>query len=103
MKKELITALILVAIIGPVQSQVNKCTGLDGKVTFQDGLCSNKGVTIEVRPASGYTPVTAAPPTLGAQAPPKKQTEADRLNALTAASQRERRKADLGSVDVVRK
>ena len=86
MKKELLAALLLAAIIGPVQAQVNKCTGPDGKVTFQDGPCSNKGGAIQVRPASGNTPATAAP---------QKQTEADRLNALTAASQRERRKADL--------
>lgn len=95
MKKEFLVALLLAALIGLAQAQVNKCTGLDGKVTFQDGPCSNKGGAIEVRPASGNAPATVAPMALGAQAAPKKQTEADRLNALTAVSQRERRKVDL--------
>jgi hypothetical protein len=32
---------------------VNKCTGADGKVQFQDAPCMGKGETITVRPASG--------------------------------------------------
>jgi hypothetical protein len=32
---------------------VNKCTGPDGQITFQDAPCAGKGETITVRPASG--------------------------------------------------
>lgn len=34
---------------------VNKCTGPDGTVTFQDAPCAGKGEAIKVRPASGST------------------------------------------------
>lgn len=94
MKGSLLSAALLIMICAPAWA-VNKCTGPDGQVTFQDAPCTSKGGAIEVRPASGYAPATALPLALGAQAAPKKQTEADRLNALTAASQRERRKSDL--------
>jgi len=33
---------------------INKCTGADGKVVFQDLPCAGRGEKIEVRPASGY-------------------------------------------------
>ncbi|MEO7159057.1 MAG: hypothetical protein ABIX00_00840 [Polaromonas sp.] len=92
--KLLLIAAALSALCAPAWA-VNKCTGPDGKVTYQDAPCTNKGGAIEVRPASGHAPATPAPLAVGAQAAPKKQTEADRLNASTAASQRERRKADL--------
>lgn len=32
---------------------INKCTGADGKVVFQDAACPGKGEKIDVRPASG--------------------------------------------------
>lgn len=53
---------------------INKCKGMDGKVSFQDAPCSGQGEKIEVKPASGTavraplpvasTPVqsTATPP-----------------------------------------
>jgi len=40
---------------------INKCKGPDGKVTFQDAPCMGQGEKIEVRPASGTTPKSAAP------------------------------------------
>lgn len=49
-------ALLMVA---PVWA-INKCTGPDGKVAFQDAPCAGKGEKIEVRPASGGAP-TAIP------------------------------------------
>lgn len=39
---------------------INKCTGADGKVAFQDAPCAGKGEKIEVHPASG--PARAAAP-----------------------------------------
>lgn len=32
---------------------VNKCTGADGKISFQEAPCAGRGEKIEVRPASG--------------------------------------------------
>lgn len=46
---------------------VNKCTGPDGKVAFQDAPCAGKGEKIVVRPASGLPGANApAAPSLGA-------------------------------------
>ncbi|WP_312305162.1 DUF4124 domain-containing protein [Pulveribacter sp.] len=39
---------------------VNKCTGPDGKVVYQDAPCAGKGEAITVRPASGSGEATAA-------------------------------------------
>lgn len=43
---------------------VNKCTGADGKVVFQDAPCSGKGEEIQIKPASGSAarPAAAAAP-----------------------------------------
>ena len=35
---------------------INKCTGPDGKMVFQDMPCAGKGERIDVRPASGNAP-----------------------------------------------
>lgn len=72
---------------------INKCTTTDGKVAFQDTPCAGAGKNekIEVRPASGNIPAA-----LGASAAGKVPiSEAERLNALTAASQNDRRRIDL--------
>lgn len=61
-------ALLLVA---PAWA-VNKCTGPDGKVVFQDAPCAGKGEKLDVRPASG-TASAAAPisaSSVNAPAPP---------------------------------
>ena len=50
---------------------VHKCTGTDGKVTFQDAPCVGKGEKMDVRPASGPTrAVVNAAPTQTPPAPP---------------------------------
>lgn len=41
MKKQFLAALLLAALIGPVQAQVRKCTGPDGKVTYSDFVCAS--------------------------------------------------------------
>ena len=44
---------------------INKCTGADGKVSFQDAPCVGQGEKIEVQPAmQGATPI-APPPSTG--------------------------------------
>lgn len=77
---------------------VNKCTGVDGKVTFQDAPCTGgKAERISAKPASGYSAAPATPAATpasaaGATAP---KTEAARLEGLIAASQRDRRSHEL--------
>lgn len=46
---------------------VNKCTGADGKVVFQDAPCVGQGEVLHVRPASG--PAKMAPATAGGSHP----------------------------------
>ena len=53
---------------------INKCTGADGKVVFQDAPCAGKGETLDVRPASGHAPKAPPAPVAAdaAQATPAK-------------------------------
>lgn len=74
---------------------INKCL-VEGKVIFQDQACaSGQGGRIEVKPASGPSGVAATAPLESAadanKASAKPQSEAERLDALTAQSQKERR------------
>ena len=76
---------------------INKCTGPDGKVSFQDAPCVGKGEALTVTPASGKAPPSQAT-TPGGSATPvpgKPQTEAQRIEAQIAASQQDRRKLEL--------
>lgn len=72
-------AVCLVAFFAVLKNAwaVNKCTGPDGKVSFQDAPCAGKGEHIDARPASGPAHATAPaatpqPPTpkISAPAPP---------------------------------
>lgn len=46
----------------PAAWAVNKCTGADGKLSFQDAPCEGTGEKVDVRPAmEGATPVQPAP------------------------------------------
>ncbi len=54
-----ITAALMVLSAAPAWA-VNKCTGPDGKVQFQDAPCAGKGETITVRPASGHANASSA-------------------------------------------
>lgn len=54
-------AILLAALLAASPAwAINKCTGADGKVVYQDAPCEGKGEKIEVRPASG--PARSAPP-----------------------------------------
>lgn len=91
-------ALLLVALLATGQAQaINKCTGPDGSTVFQDAPCAGKGESITVRPASG--PAAAVQQTTPAE---PKQSEAQRLEAGIAKSQRERRLRDLQEREVPR-
>jgi hypothetical protein len=88
-----LTAL-LAALCAPAWA-INKCTGPDGRVAFQDAPCIGKGEVLQVRPASGHDPLPqlAQPPLEGA--PAKPVSEAQRLEGLITASQRKRRMQEL--------
>jgi Domain of unknown function (DUF4124) len=58
MTPAIIAAALLLAA-APAHA-VNKCTGPDGKVSFQDAPCEGKGEAVKVRPASGAPSPQAA-------------------------------------------
>lgn len=102
-----IAATALLCALGSPVWAVNKCTGADGAMTFQDTPCSNaqKGEALTIKPASGHAqaapPVAAVPtkaaPDAVAPAPaaPKPLTTTQKLDAQLAASQKGRRIQEL--------
>lgn len=83
MRATMISMLFLaLAISGPALA-VNKCTGADGRVTYQDSPCVG-GTTREV---------DVSPPVGGQKVPPS--SEAARIEGQVAASQRSRRALEL--------
>lgn len=49
------SAILLATVVGVAPAwAVNKCTGADGAVVFQDAPCAGKGETLTVRPGSGH-------------------------------------------------
>jgi hypothetical protein len=83
---------ILVAVTASQAVAVNKCTGPDGKVSFQDAPCAGKGGAIDVRPASGSTTVQ----------PATARAEVERINASVAASAQARRVIELDALLIPR-
>ncbi|MDO8903976.1 DUF4124 domain-containing protein [Hydrogenophaga sp.] len=83
---------MLLAVAASQAVAVNKCTGPDGKVTFQDAPCAGKGGAIEVRPASGSTTVQ----------PATAKAEVERINASVAASAQARRVIELDALLIPR-
>ena len=77
-------AMLLLAVAGggPAMA-VNKCTGADGRVTYQDAPCvGGKSQEVDVSPPVG-----------GGKLPPS--SEAARIEGVIAASQRSRRALEL--------
>lgn len=75
---------VRIAVIAVVMASnhawaINKCTGTDGKVVYQDAPCAGRGEAIDVRPSRGHTSatqstaVTAPTATQNATAPTKKE------------------------------
>jgi len=89
MNYSLIAAALLAALCAPAWA-VNKCTGPDGKVAYQDAPCAGKGELLTVRPASGAAQVAPA-----AVSGVVGTTEAQRIEAQVSSSVRERRRRDL--------
>jgi len=84
MSKLLLCTAVLAALCAPAWA-VNKCTGADGKVAFQDAPCSGKGGQVTVRPATGDAPAAQA------ITPGVPSTEAQRIEGLISDSQRLRK------------
>jgi hypothetical protein len=83
----------------PAQA-VQKCTGPDGKVVFQDLPCAGRGEQLNIRPAMGAAPapVTTTAPDGGA--PQQPMTEAQRLNQQADKMRAARRKQEMELVIV---
>lgn len=97
--KTLLWAALLLA--APAWGQVYKCPDVSGRTVIQQLPCAG-GKTMDVKPASGKSAGRAAlQPEPGASAA-KPMTEAQRLNALSDQSARERRRRDLEEVFVPR-
>lgn len=76
---------------------INKCTGPDGSVVFQDAPCAGKGEQINVKPASGHAPnqqPANGNPQYGDPSE-KPITEAQRIERSVKASKDNRRKQAL--------
>lgn len=70
--------VLAAAMAGNHAWAINKCTGADGKVVFQDAPCAGRGEVLNVRPASGPAKVAppaadAAPQAATTDAPPSKK------------------------------
>lgn len=94
MKNLVICAALAVVACAPAWA-VNKCTGPDGRVSFQDAPCAGRGEVLDVRPASGRaSSLPAAAPSPAADAAPAggPATDAQRIEGQIAASQRDRRR-----------
>lgn len=85
-------AITFCALCNPAWA-VNKCTGVDGRVVFQDSACDGAGEKLNVRPATGNSssPQNAVPAVASWQS---KSVDADKRIAIRAAI--ERREAVVG-------
>lgn len=88
MKIAILWAAILLAI-SPAWA-INKCTGADGKVAFQDAPCMGKGETLNIRSAPGKIGTAESPATDWKA----KEAESDKRSEIYAAI--ERREAVIG-------
>ncbi len=55
-----LTVFLCIGLLSAPAWAINKCTGADGKVAFQDAPCAGKGEKLDVRPASGHSTPAAA-------------------------------------------
>lgn len=88
--------LAVLALCTPAWA-ANKCTGADGKVSFQDVPCVGKSEQLNIRQGAPLSPAAAGAVDVPGKSKP--QSEAQRLDAITAASVKERKLYELQSVD----
>ena len=79
-------AMLFAFALGTPAWAVNKCTAADGKVSFQDAPCTGQGEAISIKPASGAGAQDGRAPGV---------SDAQRINAQTDQSQKERRIREL--------
>jgi hypothetical protein len=95
MNKIMLCTVVLAALSSPAWA-VNKCTGADGKVAFQDAPCAGgKSERLVVRPASGDGALIPQAPSSSLPSGEKPKTETQRLQGLIDESQRKRRIQEL--------
>ena len=91
----------------PATAQVYKCPDASGRTVIQQIPCAG-GKSLDVKPASGHgltAPASSAQSAAGgsgagASAPARPMTEAERLNAKSDASAKERRRRELNDIFV---
>ena len=93
-KSTVCAAMLLLA--SPVWA-INKCTGLDGKVVFQNTPCAGRGEAIDVRPASGHAPAAPMESSVTPAGQPAAGTPATGRKKEGAFGESWRRKTDLES------
>ncbi len=100
MHQTIFLTALLFALCAPAWA-INKCTGADGKIAFQDAPCQGRGEVLSVKPASGRVGAGAAARIAapGASAP-LHASEAQRIDAQVVASQRERHLHDVETLFV---
>ena len=79
----------LLLVVSPAWA-ISKCTGVDGKVVFQDAPCMGKGETMNIRSAPAMASTAGTPGTDWKA----KAAESDRRSEISAAI--ERREAMIG-------
>lgn len=89
-----ITAATLALLPLPAAA-VNKCTGPDGAIVFQDAPCSGKGETLNIRPASGTGRAQSTEPAPANGGSSRPITEAQRIEQQIESSQKARRLQEL--------
>jgi len=81
-------ALALASLVALPSWAVYKCVAADGKISYQDAACAKGAKSSQVE-----MPAWSPPPIVLGSTPG--QSEADRLNALSAQSERDRRGREL--------
>lgn len=93
-----VVLVISTLLMWPQAYAINKCTGADGRVVFQDAVCNGKSETLNIR-SSGKDAINgvaaSAPSPQAGTGQAKPMSEAQRIEALVLASQNDRRKTDL--------
>ena len=93
-KQTVFMVMATVVACAPAMAQIYKCPDASGRAVIQQMPCTN-GKKLEVKPASGQAQAPVLAPASAASDAKKPMTEAERLNALTEESARERRRMSL--------
>lgn len=95
MLRRIVISSTLLATICAHAWAVNKCIETDGRMVFQDTVCTGKGEKINVRPASGAGDTSHHIPSTQVTNIDKPKTEAQRIEVQILESQNKRRRQEL--------